>query len=336
MIFKRRRKTDPGTAIEAFWTWWATARPRAERLIAGDSDDALVHDLSQAVSAIHPELQWEFTAGSSSENLLVVSAAGDPELRALAERWRRAGPAPDGVFGYASARQGSPDALEGRLSIAGHELELAELRFTAEEDEDLDCVHVGVWHPAFPSMPDGARDQVAFLSLDWLLGEDVVEVWVGRIQALPVAGAPLTGARLAALVTELIPDEPRWRTMSGEIDGKPVIALAQTHLSPARWPGYDLHIRLDVPYRARDEHGFPDQPTLDALYALEDHVSAHADGAVVVAHETSDGVRSTHLYADRPAATHALEPLIAGWQDGRVRMTVTPDPRWEQVAHLEP
>ncbi len=335
MIFKRRRKPDPGAAIDAFWTWWATARPRAERLIDGGSDDRLVDEISEAVSAIHPELQWEFTAGSSSAHLLVVSAAGDPELRALAERWRRAGPAPDGTFGYASARQGNRDALDGTLSIAGHQLELADLRFSPEEDEDLDCLHVNVWHPVFPSMPEGARDQVAFLSLDWLLGEDVVEVWIGRIEATPRPGG-LTGAQLAVEVAALIPDEPRWRTMSGELGGKPIIALAQTHLSPARWPGYDLHIRLDVPYRSRDEHGFPDQPTLDALYALEDHVSAHADGAVVVAHETSDGVRTTHLYADRPAATHALEPLIASWQDGRVRMTVTPDPRWEQVAHLEP
>lgn len=336
MIFKRRRKTDPAAAIDAFWTWWATARPRAERLISGDADDRLVEELGAAVSAIHPELQWEFTAGTSSAHLLVVSAAGDPELRSLAERWRRAGPAPDGTFGYASARQGSLNALEGQLSIAGHELDLADLRFTAEDDEDLDCVHVGVWHPLFGSMPEDARGQVAFLSLDWLLGEDVVEVWVGRIEALTLPGASLTGAGLTQRVTALIPDEPRWRTMSGELDGKPIVALAQTHLSPARWPGYDLHIRLDVPYRSRDENGFPDEETLSALYALEDHITTHADGAVVVAHETSGGVRSTHLYADRPAASHALEPLIVGWQDGRVRMTVTPDPRWEQVAHLEP
>ncbi|MEV6299456.1 DUF695 domain-containing protein [Actinoplanes sp. NPDC051861] len=339
MIFRRRRKDDPVAAIDAFWAWWATARPRAERQITGDADDRLIAEIGALVSAIHPELEWEFTAGTASRHLLVVSACGDPALRSLAERWRRAGPAPDETFGYASARQGSPDALDGgHLSIAGHELDLDELRFSAEPDEERDCVHVEVWHPAFPSMPDGARNQVAFLSLDWLLGEDGVEIWVGGIEAITTPGATLTGPELAALVAALDPadGEPRWRAMSGTVDGHPVVAIAQSPLRPARWPGHDLHVRLEVPYHRRDGNGLPTKEALADLHALEDHISVHADGAVVVAHETSDGLRTTHLYADRPAAAHALEPLISSWPDGRVRLTVTPDPAWEQIAHLNP
>ncbi len=86
--------------------------------------------------------------------------------------------------------------------------------------------------------------------------------------------------------------------------------------------------------RARDAHGFPAPDALHALHLLEDRIGAFADGAVVVAHETCDGVRTTHLYTDRRAAAHALEPVVAGWPDGRVRLSVTEDPRWEAVAHL--
>ncbi|GIE28827.1 hypothetical protein Ait01nite_018720 [Actinoplanes italicus] len=339
VIFKRRRKPDPAAAIGAFWAWWATARPRAEKLIGGAPDDGLIDEIAGLVSAIHPDLHWEFAAGTSTRHLLVVSSGGSAELRSLAERWRRAGPPPDETFGYAAARQGRPDALDSaRLSIGGHDLDLADLRFGAEHDEDRDCVDVEVWHPAFAGMPENAGGQVAFLALDWLLGEDTVEVWIGAIEAVTAPGPSLTGPQLTALVTAVQPadGEPRWRNMSGVRSGRPILAMAQTRLRPARWPGHDLHIRMDVPYRDRDDNGFPTREAMAGLHALEDHVAGHADGTVVVAHETTDGVRTTHLYADSPLAADVLKPLIAGWRDGRVRITVTPDPDWGQVAHLAP
>lgn len=310
-------------------------------MIAGGPDDELADEMGRLVTAINPGLQWEFTAGTSSAHLLVVTSAGDSGLRSLAERWRRAGPPPDDIFGYASARQGSPQSLEGTLEIDGHRLDLTDLRFAAELDGDgpddrPTAVHVRVWHPAFAGMPEDARVQVAYLSLDWLLGEDVVEIWVGEIHPAGGPGPSLTGPALAAIVHEIIPpeDKPLWCTMAGTRDGKPLVALAQTPLKSARWPAYDLHIRIDVPYRSRNDQGLPAENVFPALYELEDRIDARVDGAVVVAHETCDGVRTTHLYAERHAAAHALEPLLVGWPDGRIRMKVASDPRWEGVRHL--
>ena len=179
--------------------------------------------------------------------------------------------------------------------------------------------------------------QVAFLALDWVLGEDVVEIWVGAIStADQPSGADLTGAGLSAAVTGIIPagDQPLWGTMAGTRRGRPLVALVQIPLKAARWPAYDLHIRIDVPYRSRDENGFPTEEAFPALYALEDRIDARVDGAVVVAHETSDGVRTTHLYADRRAAAAVLEPLLVDWPDGRIKMRVKPDPGWKAVSHL--
>jgi uncharacterized protein DUF695 len=185
-------------------------------------------------------------------------------------------------------------------------------------------------------VPEEARMQVAFLALDWLLGEDPVEIWIGAISTADEPGPDLTAAGLVEVVTGIIPpdDEPIWSTMAGTRRGKPLIALVQTPLKAARWPAYDLHIQIDVPYLARDENGFPDEETFPALYALEDRIDARVDGSVVVAHETSNGVRTTHLYADRPAAAAVLEPLLTDWPDGRIRMRVKPDPGWKAVSHL--
>jgi hypothetical protein len=352
VIFRRRPQGDPSAAIQAFWAWWSAARPRAEKMIAGTPDEAFVTEIGDRVSAIDPRLQWEFTAGRETAHVLVVTSAGDAGLRALAERWRRAAPPADGTFAYASSRQGNPAALDGSvLEIAGHRLDLGELRFGAVTDTEASAVHVTVRHPDFPGLPEEARLQVAFLALDWVLGEDRVEIWIGAISAasepgpvldaagLDAAGldaAGLDAAGLVAAVDAVIPPDgaPRWSTMAGTRRGKPLVALVQTPLKAARWPAYDLHIRIDVPYRTRDENGFPSEEVFPALYALEDRIDARVDGAVVVAHETSDGLRTTHLYADRPAAAAVLEPLLADWPDGRIRMRVTPDPGWKAVSHL--
>jgi hypothetical protein len=342
VIFKRRGRADPAAPIQAFWSWWETARPRAEKMLAGTPDDALAVELSRRVAAIDPGLEWEFTAGRDAAHQLVVTSAGDAGLRSVAERWRRAAPPADRTFGYASARPGNPAALEDAvLEIGGHQLDLSELRFTAITDAEEpaarpSAVHVTVGHPDFPGLPEEARLQVAFLALDWVLGEDAVEIWIGVISTTDRPGPALTAADLAALVAGIAPpaDQPLWSTMAGTRKGKPLVALVQTPLKAARWPAHDLHIRVDVPYRLRDENGLPAEEAFPALYALEDRIDARVDGAVVVAHETSDGVRTTHLYADRPAAAAVLEPLLDGWPDGRIKMKVTPDPRWTGVSHL--
>jgi uncharacterized protein DUF695 len=333
MIFKRRSKA---AAIESFWTWWESARPRAEKMISGTPDDRLTAELNARVGAIHAGLQWEFTTGSESTHVLVVTSGGDPALRSLAERWRRSSPEPDEIFGYAAARPGNPSAMGGVLQIDGHRLVLSEARFAAEPDEAALAVHVLVWHPEFATMSEQSRTHVAFLTLDWLLGEDAVEIWIGHIAAVSRPGPYLTGVELAEVVDRMEPEDgtERWGTLTGTRRGKPLVALAQVPLKPARWPGCHLHIRIDVPYRQRDENGFPARDSFPALYALEDRITEFADGAVVVAHETCDGVRTTHLYTDRRAAAHALEPLIASWPEGKVRMTVSEDPRWQAVAHL--
>jgi hypothetical protein len=337
VIFRRRGKGDPAAAIQGFWSWWEVARPRAEKLISGTPDDAFVAEFGDRVSAIDPGLQWEFTSGIDSAHQLVVTSAGDAGLRSLAERWRRAAPPPDSTFGYASSRPGNPAALDGAvLEMAGHRLDLSELRFGAVTDTEASAVHVTVWHPVFAGLPEDARLQVAFLSLDWVLGEDRVEIWVGAISASTEPGPDLTATGLAEVIDGVLPSdaEPLWSTVAGTRKGKPLVALVQTPLKAARWPAYDLHIRIDVPYRAQDENGFPSEDVFPALYALEDRIDARVDGAVVVAHETSNGVRTTHLYADRPAAAAVLEPLLADWPDGRIKMKVTPDPGWKAVNHL--
>lgn len=335
MIFKRRPAADP---IADFWAWWPTARARVERAIdEGSWPGDLVAAISARIEAVDPGLGWEFSAGTASRHLLVVTANGDRSLRSVAERWRRAGPAPDETFGYAAARQASPAALAAKLRLGGVELDLGELRFAAVTDDDAAQVDVRVWHPAFAELDRDVRTQVAFLALDWLLGEDGVEIWLREIETTPDPAPALTADQLALVVAGLSPGgRPQWTMLSGIRGGRPILVAVQVPLRPALWPAADTHIRLEVPFRMANEGGLPVEESLAALHAFEDRIVAYADGPVLVAHETANGVRTYHLYADRRPAVDVLQPIVASWPEGRVRTTVTPDPGWEGVAHLRP
>jgi len=339
MLFSRRRK-PVGSPIEDFWVWWSEARPRVEAAIAvHEWSDDLVADIAARVQAIHPNLEWEFGKGSMAKHVLVVSGAGNSALRAVTERWRRAGPPADGTFEFAPARQADLSTMEAKLALDGHTVELAELRFAFEVDDSRAQVDVRVWHPDFVELSPDTRLRVTFLSLSWLLGEDGVEIWIGEITTATERPADaVSGTELATAVADLAAHhrEPRWALLQGLVRGAPLIAMIQVPLKAARWPLLDTHIGLTVAYELANDAGFPIESSLEALRELEDRIIAYVDGAVVVAHETSAGVRTFHLYADGAVPAEAIKPLIASWSEGRTDMRVSPDPDWEKISHLRP
>ena len=168
--------------------------------------------LNERLGAIHPDLTWQFGAGEGSHHCLTVSSGGVAQVRPLAERWLRAAPRPDETWEFRSSQQRDPNALTNVLEIAGHRLDLSDTRFHVESDADDLRIHVGVHHPAYASLSEEVRGQVTFLLLDWLLGEDDVERWVGHVESLTEAPAGLvTGREVVAALSDIAvrrePDE---------------------------------------------------------------------------------------------------------------------------------
>jgi hypothetical protein len=338
MFFSKRQ--DPERAIKAFWAWWPHARPRIERAIeSGDWDHGIVAEVADHVKAIDPQLEWEFGRGTRAEHVLCVTATGNRALRATAERWRRAGPDVDGAFEFATSRQPNLSNMDATLSLDGFQVALNDLRFTVWLDSERAEVDVGVWHPTFAELPEPTRLQVAMLALDWLLGEDAVEIWVGAIDVLPSAPAHAGPADLVvAAMAELVEThrKPVWSLLQGTGPKGPLLAMVQVPLKPARWPLLDTHIRLAVPYNRTNDAGFPASGSLEALRELEDRITTLVDGAELVAHETTAGVRTFHLYADGTLPAEALKPIVASWTEGRPRLDLSADPDWAAVRHLRP
>jgi hypothetical protein len=338
-VFGLRKKKDSGAAIVEFWRWWAEARHRVAAAIDDGSTPRLVTEIAGKVHAIHRELDWELAPGRAAEHALVVAPGGNAALRAVVARWLAAAPPVDKTFEYHGSRQADDSMFEAHLEVAGQKLDMSELRFAFTVDDDAHDIDVSVWHPAFPELPEEARLQLTFLALDWALGEEQVELWVGAVEPLTAAVPRLRRvADLRAAVAKVAARhaDPVYVMLGADTDLGPLIATVQVPLRSARWPRFDTHVELVVPYQAQDD-GLPTEGSLALLRDLEDRVelAVSLDG-MVVAHETTNAVRTFHVYVD--GTTGAADAAVAAAAAGPLTATaeVTYDPGLERVSHLRP
>jgi hypothetical protein len=115
-----------------------------------------------------------------------------------------------------------------------------------------------------------------------------------------------------------------------------MIASIQSPLKPVRWPRFDTHLAVVLPYRHRLDNGFPDDASLAALRTFEDQIIDLVRGhGALVAHESRNGRRTLHIYLDGTTGTEAaVRTLLAGWGEGRATATAEPDPAWRGISHL--
>lgn len=342
-IFRRSRPvTNPAPAIAAFWSWWAAGGAAQTGLaLAGGHPEIVAEQITDRVAAIHRDLAWTLASGAASQHLLVVTAAGNPELRAAARRWLRKAPGPDRTWEYADLRQPVADLDAVTLTLADTQIRLADVVVAARRNgRRLD---VTLHHPGFVLLPEQVRLQIGFLALDAALGEADTELWVGQTgcpEVAPLDAFSLAALRVAVRDTKAASlDEhgkPTWAVLSGETGDGPVLAVAQVPLSPLLSPELDQHVAVVVPYADRTPEGFPGPGSLDDLRRLEDHLGERLGGSGrLVAHQSSAGKRVLHAYVDSTTpAAEQVRAAVSGWPQGRVTVKVARDPSWAAVSHL--
>ncbi|NUP76278.1 MAG: DUF695 domain-containing protein [Nonomuraea sp.] len=331
----------PGDGIAEFWAWWQETRPRLDSLVAAGEAEGIEECVSPAVSALHPGLVWEVAPGRNAAHALVVTAAGDAELRSLAHRWARAAPPGDLLWEFHPSRRANPQALELTLDVGGFEFAIDKLMLGLRVPRNQPRVDVAAYHPIFGELDEETRLEATLLALDWLLGEDDVARWVGEIT--PATFQPIdsvAAAHLAAVVADLASgfQGEEWMLLEGRTgEGAPLVATARFPLRPVDHPLFDQHIEITLPYAHRDENGLPAGESLTALRDFEERLAARLlklrDDAVLAAHLSAAGHRVIHVYADpdSEAAIHAKE-LIVSWEEGEPRVDVGSDPGWTSVA----
>jgi hypothetical protein len=323
--------------IEDFWNWWTAAgRAAAEAGMRDCAFGAFDGEMNARVEAIHADLAWELMPGRQAEHALVVTAAGVPGRRRIAERWFRDAPPADETWEYHPARQASPSSRMVMADLNGWKLDLRKLRFDLHVDGDL--IDTVVFHPGFAAMPPDACDHVGFLALDWALGEDDVTRWIGEFGTTskrPAAGVPATGLIEAVRALARRAGAPRWAQMQGERDG--AVVLASLAL-PAKWvdhPLLDLHIAVALPFAEQTQAGLPGPAAIDQLRDFEDRLTNSLPPHVrFLAHETTRGTRTFHLYGDSddPTLAEQVRDLASGWPRATVRPGL--DAGWRAIRHL--
>jgi len=303
-LFARRAKPDPVLPITAFWQWWAQSGEKelAGAIAAGDFG-SLPDLIGKKVSAIHPGLAWDTSAGTTSLHTFCVTSTGNAELRPLAERWLRAAPSPTAIWQYAAARPASPSVETTSLRFGDSEIDLGLVRIVANVDDDRQKIDVVVFHPAFEQIGDNHARNVSFLVVDWLLGEDEVERWLGGIEvsvvdaedSVPIEGFPEIVHALAARSAE-----EDWVLLSSTLpSGAPVLISTLRQRCWIDHPQFDLHSSIELGYESRADNGFPTEASLEELRDYEEKLSQIVgDRGMFVAHESAEGTRILHFFSD--------------------------------------
>lgn len=339
-LFGRRGKSASVAGplpIFEFWTWWRGEG--AEKLAAAiDSGTAVefAPEMGSRVALIDPHLEWETGPGARARHALCVTSAGDPTRRALAARWLRAAPPPSPTWEFYAARQPDPNAMTSSLALAGREFPVADTRLVLTVDESRWVIDVRVFHPSFRGLSEASRGTAAFLILDWLLGEDGVARWLGHIETVDAEPPAAVGCDVLLrtvddLTERLVPGT--WSMLEGRrADGARSLVCVQRPLRWIDYPLLDLDSAVQIPYAAMQDDTLPIPEALDTLQAITADIKAAIGSyGLLVAYETTLGVRTLHIYTDSEDqnATDRVQQAVETHPNTTLQQTH--DPGWANV-----
>jgi hypothetical protein len=331
--FWNRKKLPSSNPVGEFWAWWETAASRFDAAFSDGQLGSLVDEMNHHVHSINDGLEWEFGAGTLAKHALCVTAAGNSTLRSTAERWRLAAPQATQTWEYRSARSPDINVVGSTVAICGQDVAIDETRFAINADEERQVVDVIVHNPAFANMSEDAQLQLTFLVVDWLLGEDSVERWVGTIEpsvvnpsdSLPIDSLSEVVANLAQRHSE-----PTYAILQGtDSSGHPILVTTRRPLKRVEYPLFDLHGAIDHPYAEQTSVGLPGPSALDQVRKFEAHMQEFlGDRAILAAVVTVNGHRTFHIYCDSESDTSAS---VDHWLKSfpQVRVTWAIDHSWE-------
>lgn len=311
--------TDRG--IAAFWEEWPRLRAGLEREIASGEYGEGTAALTDLVEAIDPNLEWELAPGQAALYALCLSAAADPGLRPLTERWVRAAPAPDPIWEHHPAR---PPVEPAAVAVDGVEFHPANASAVIEPDPGAEELDITVGHPDFGLIDEALRLQVVFRFLDDLLGEDAADLWIGGVDAAPEAlpwGVPFLDLAGEAERLAAAAEGVRWE-WSDEEDYELGASRLAVNRALKRLHHLDLELFVTVSIDTGAEGG------ASAQRVEEDMAAALGSGAAVFARRVFSGFTVLYAYID-PACGDALNEWAGRRRPAVYEVTAEPDPGWD-------
>lgn len=214
----RNREATLGR-IGAFWDAFTQRLPQIEACLRGEADWDLTAWMDEQVAAIHRRLRWEFSGGldaAGSGVLLVITPESAHHLRPLSDSViRRAPQLPGWTFReYRPSRppEQIPHLVRDRT---GHNMGSSTVQVRLGDERRVDFIVQSM----LALKDEAAALEAARAAVDYLVGGDVVQRWVGHIDVaemshaigdsfVPLVRVPSQVLTLITGVLENLPDRP--------------------------------------------------------------------------------------------------------------------------------
>ncbi|MBI3862183.1 MAG: hypothetical protein HY290_09840 [Planctomycetia bacterium] len=205
-------------AISRWWDEFRRQAPRVARLFSREDEWDLAGWMNEHLGAIHPELMWEFGPAVRCEgHRLVITPETRRALRPLVREVLKAAPA---MSGWEFYEYRLPENLELATQTVGGRVggDFAGRRILVHA-RPAEFNRINLTFEFSPPDPDEQHAfAVAYVYSESLLGEEVLDRWIGTIDAGPIPDDGLAAIgldELRAQVTELVreilvklPDRP--------------------------------------------------------------------------------------------------------------------------------
>jgi hypothetical protein len=215
---RRRRATLD--AIDRWWQEFQTKTGELDDFFHGRKRWDLPGWMNQHLGTIAPNLMWEFGPGPGGGHQLTITPEGERHLRPLVETVLERAPQVQG-WSFAAYRPPEPldVAYQSVMAKGGGDLAATTVRAAVGKHHRIDLSFRSPLYEAADE-PDACRD--VFWMTESLLGEEVLDRWVGIIETAPAE----EGERLLPLerlhdtvksviqsIVDQLPDRPcyQWR-----------------------------------------------------------------------------------------------------------------------------
>jgi len=194
-------------AINAFWRWFSDHHRDVEAMLDRDDTAELSRQINAQIDHLSSQLAWEIGPGLVEPYMFVFPTAGDSERKAAVGRIMEKAPKIE-RWEFHASRPTRPFQREVQLPDRGLSFQTSDWRFALKPSPQSDRFELQIFDDRLGSVEEKTALTAVFILLDAVLGEDMVERWIGNIKVLPASSSrvslpmPMIAERLAEVVPQ--------------------------------------------------------------------------------------------------------------------------------------